>query len=104
MFWYTSIYADSLHRARLDGLAKSTVELHNATGAAWGPNNPNALWTEEVTGAAATALRTAKVIANDGKVAPGVAGKAQPGRQQAQQKAGPAGGKKKSTKKSKKKK
>ena len=81
------------------------MELHNAAGAAWGPNNPNALWTEEVTGAATKALRTAKAIAIDGKVASGVAGKAQPGRQQGQQqKAAPSGGKKKSTKKSKKKK
>lgn len=101
-----SIYADSmfLRRAKSDGLAKSTVELHRAAGAAWGPNNPNAMWTEEVTSAATTALRTAKVVANDGKVAPGIAGKTQPGRQAPQQKAAPAGGKKKSTKSKKKKK
>lgn len=81
------------------------MELHKAAGAAWGLNNPNALWTEEVTGAATTALRTAKVVANDGRVAPGVAAKGQPGQQQApQQNAGPAGGKKKSTKSKKKKK
>ena len=87
------------------GLAKATVELHKAAGAAWGPKNPNALWTDEVTDAASTALRTAKVVASDGKVAPSVGrfGNAQPGQHQAQQKkVAPGAGKKKSTNKKKK--
>lgn len=81
------------------------MELHEAAGAAWGPTNPNAMWTEEVTSAASTALRSAKIVASDGKVAPTVRGQAQGGQQQAQQKkAAPGGGKKKSTKKKSKKK
>lgn len=81
------------------------MELHKAAGAAWGPQNPNALWMGEVTDAASTALRTAKVVASDGKVAPNVGrfGNAQQGQQQAQQKkVAPGGGKKKSTSKKKK--
>ena len=42
------------------GLVKTTLELHKAAGATWGAENPNAVWTEEVTSAAKTALSTVR--------------------------------------------
>ena len=57
-----------------------------------------------MTGAATQALRTAKVVASDGKVAPGVGGKVQPRHQQSQQQKAAPKGKKKGTKKKAKKK
>ena len=95
-----------LLRATVAGLVKSTVELHKAAGASWGRSNPNAAWTEEVTSAAKTALKSAKVAASDGKVAAGVGGggSAQPqaaAGQQTQKKAAPSGGGKKKSRKKK---
>ena len=100
------------------GLVKTTLELHKAAGATWGAENPNAVWTEEVTSAAKTALSTvrarhpacptspvhAKLSPCDGAQAKIVAGGAgKPPQQQQQRKAKQGGGGKKSKKKKKKK-